>query len=121
MVRRVFSLLSILSSLQRPLYRRLFRVFVLTFVIRIHHGELDDIIPVRASEQMYSALRKVGAGATNSGLLKFTRYPDFLHDSWTAAYGNKESYEWMLNHRRKHRGDEKAVPEVNLVNLADTR
>ena len=71
---------------------------------------MDDIIPLRASQQMYHALRKAKSGsvAGSEGLdphrdehLMFSRYPELLHDSWTAAYGSLELYKWMLNQRRR--------------------
>lgn len=82
-------------------------------ICRVHHGDKDDIIPVRASQQMVRALEH--AKAPN---IKFTRYPDLMHDSWTAAYGNIEVYKWMLQHKRHVKGDEKVVPEDNKVILS---
>ncbi|KAL2430551.1 hypothetical protein ABEF95_010724 [Exophiala dermatitidis] len=78
----------------------------------IHHGDLDDIIPLRASQKMVTALEKAGAPD-----VRFTRYPDLKHDSWTAAYNNPEVYRWMLRHRRQVRGDEEVVPAENRVVL----
>lgn len=78
-------------------------------LVRVHHGELDNIIPIRASERMVAALKKVGAD------VQFTRYPGVMHDSWTAAYNNIEVYRWMLHCKRKVEGDEKVVPEENKV------
>lgn len=80
----------------------------------VHHGDQDDIIPVRASMRMVDALEKVGAEE-----VEFTRYPDLMHDSWTAAYGNPEVYRWMLRCRRTVTGDEVAVPEEDKVVLAE--
>lgn len=50
--------------------------------------------------------------------VKFSRYPDLMHDSWTAAYNDLEVYKWMLQHKRQVKGDEKVVPEENLVTVA---
>jgi predicted peptidase len=33
--------------------------------------------------------------------VKLTVYPEALHDSWTATYGNPEVYDWLLQHKRK--------------------
>lgn len=62
----------------------------------VHHGELDDIIPISASKKMVDALQKAGAPE-----VKFTRYPDLAHDSWTAAYGTLELWRWMLEKSKK--------------------
>lgn len=61
----------------------------------VHHGELDDIIPISASERMVDALKRASADE-----VRFTRYPDAAHDSWTPAYGNIEVWRWMLERRR---------------------
>lgn len=62
----------------------------------VHHGELDDIIPISASEKMVAALRKAGARE-----VKFSRYPELAHDSWTRAYGDIELWRWMLERRKE--------------------
>lgn len=59
---------------------------------------------------MVRALEKAGAPE-----VEFTRYPDLMHDSWTAAYANIDVYRWMLRHKRQVKGDEKVVPEENKV------
>ena len=61
----------------------------------VFHGDKDEAVPVERSVEMVDALKKAG----NEGV-KFTRYPDAGHDSWTATYDNAELYEWMLKHRR---------------------
>ena len=58
------------------------------------HGERDSVVPVAESERMVAALEKAG------GEVRFTRYPDADHDSWTATYANPELYSWLLTHRR---------------------
>lgn len=63
---------------------------------------------------MFNALAKYGAAE----YVKFTRYPDLMHDSWTAAYGNFEVFEWMLRPKRKWKGDERVVPEENKAFVA---
>ena len=79
----------------------------LTFSARVHHGDLDDIIPLQASQQMVQALEEAGAE------VKFTRYPSLLHDSWSAAYSNLEVYQWMFDCKRAFKGDGIVVPEAN--------
>ncbi|KAF1959473.1 alpha/beta-hydrolase [Byssothecium circinans] len=64
----------------------------------IFHGGLDDIIPLRASQQMVNALKKYGAKEED---VNFTKYPDLMHDSWTRAYGDIELFEWILEKRKR--------------------
>ncbi|KAK7893823.1 hypothetical protein LTR67_006524 [Exophiala xenobiotica] len=78
----------------------------------VHHGDQDDIIPVQASLRMVEALEKA-----NAKEVEFTRYPDLMHDSWTAAYNNPPVYRWMLGRKRTVKGDEEGVPADNKVVL----
>lgn len=78
----------------------------------MHHGELDNIIPARASQQIVEALEK--AGGSN---VSFTLYPDLMHDSWTTAYENIEVYRWMLKQQRPVKGEELEASEA-VVNQA---
>ena len=80
----------------------------------VHHGQLDDIIPLRASQEIVSALQKARdesraipdsekkpsdvLGADDSDL-QFTIYPDATHDCWTVTYENIEVWKWMLAKR----------------------
>jgi len=57
----------------------------------VHHGEKDDIVPISQSIYMVNALKKAGADE-----VRFTRYPDAYHDSWTPAYNNIEVFEWIM-------------------------
>ncbi len=81
---------------------------------RVFHGELDDIISVRASIQMVNALENAHAPE-----VKFKRYPDLKHDSWTPTYNDPELYRWMLSHRREVKGDEEVVSNGNKVLLVE--
>ncbi|KAI8626045.1 alpha/beta-hydrolase [Xylariaceae sp. FL1651] len=78
----------------------------------VHHGDLDDIIPLEASKRMVDALHNAGAAS-----VQFTRYPNLMHDSWTAAYNNPKIYRWMLDTRRHVKGDEHVVPDGNMAIL----
>ncbi|KAI4223457.1 MAG: hypothetical protein LQ349_007429 [Xanthoria aureola] len=85
----------------------------------VHHGERDDIIPISASEKMVEALlREVDARE-----VRFSRYPEAAHDSWTRAYGDVEVWRWMLGRRRVDGGKEVGevegvvVPEGNKVRV----
>ncbi|MCX7819338.1 MAG: prolyl oligopeptidase family serine peptidase [Kiritimatiellae bacterium] len=60
----------------------------------VFHGADDPVVPLRESEVMVEALRRVGAQP------RFTVYPNTGHDAWTAAYEGPELYEWLLQHRR---------------------
>jgi predicted peptidase len=60
----------------------------------VFHGEKDQLVPISRSEDMVNALKRAG------GDVKFTRYPDAGHDSWSVTYDNPEVYEWLLSHKR---------------------
>ena len=50
--------------------------------------------PLARSQEMVDALKAVGSD------VKFTVYPDAVHDSWTETYDNPELYTWFLSHKR---------------------
>ena len=59
------------------------------------HGEQDDTVPIEFTEQAVEELESLGAD------VRFTRYPDAGHDSWTRAYETPELYDWLLSQRRQ--------------------
>lgn len=52
-------------------------------------------MPISQSEVLVAALREAGSS------VRFTVYPEALHDSWTETYDNPELYEWMLAQRNR--------------------
>lgn len=66
-----------------------------TLPVRVFHGGKDTTVPLAESERMVEAFKK--AGNTD---ITLTVYPDAGHDSWTAAYGNPEFFEWLLKQSR---------------------
>lgn len=74
--------------------------------IWVFHGAKDQAVPVKLSEDMVNALRKVG------NEVKFTVYPEAEHDSWTETYNNPELYTWFLKHKKKERVAVKVEPKV---------
>jgi predicted peptidase len=74
-----------------PIVAKLFR----TVPAWVFHGAKDSVVPVERSEQMVDALKKAG------DTVKFTKYPEAGHDSWTATYANPEVYKWLLEHKRR--------------------
>ncbi len=61
------------------------------------HGAKDKVVPLKESEEMVSAIKKLGGNA------RLTVYPDAGHDSWTETYNNQELYDWFLRHRKSSR------------------
>ena len=62
--------------------------------IWVFHGAKDPTVPLAGSQDMVDALKQCGSD------VKFTIYPDALHDSWTETYNNPELYDWFLKHKR---------------------
>jgi predicted peptidase len=60
----------------------------------VFHGDKDEAVPVQRSIEMVEALKQIGND------VKFTRYPEAGHDSWTESYNNPELYAWFLKHKR---------------------
>ena len=61
----------------------------------IFHGKIDDVVPVKESEDIYKALTSIDAED-----LHITIYPDLKHDSWTRTYDNHEVYDFLLRHSK---------------------
>ena len=60
----------------------------------VFHGAKDPVVPLERSEEMVTALQKIG------GKVQFTVYPEATHDSWTETYNNEKLYEWFLEKRK---------------------
>jgi predicted peptidase len=61
----------------------------------VFHGAKDPVVPLKRSQDMVDALERVNKQ------VKFTVYPDALHDSWTETYNNPELYTWLLEQQRE--------------------
>ena len=57
----------------------------------IFHGEEDNVVPAKYSQQMYDALIEEDAD------VKLTMYPDVNHDSWTNAFAEPELLKWLFS------------------------
>jgi predicted peptidase len=60
----------------------------------VFHGAKDPIVPLKRSEDMVEGLKRAG------GNVKFTVYPDAMHDSWTATYDDPELWQWLFAQQR---------------------
>lgn len=54
------------------------------------HGDKDNVVPTERTRNMIEAIRKAG------GKPQYTEYPGVNHNSWDAAYADKEMVEWMF-------------------------
>jgi predicted peptidase len=61
----------------------------------VFHGDKDEVVLIRESQEMVDALEACGAKD-----VQFTVYPGVGHDSWTQTYDNPKLYNWFLSHRR---------------------
>lgn len=57
----------------------------------VFHGAKDNVVPVKAAEDMVAALKKCGSD------VMLTIYPEANHNSWTETYNNEELYKWMMD------------------------
>jgi predicted peptidase len=78
----------------------------------VFHGELDDVIPISASEEMVKALKDVGAED-----VRFTRYPEDAHDSWTDAYNTVDLWRWMLDNALAKMPDNVVLPDSDKAGV----
>ena len=61
----------------------------------VFHGEKDGAVPVCRSRDMVAAIKS--AGGTK---VKYSETPGAGHDIWTAAYSDKEVWDWFFSNRR---------------------
>ena len=64
--------------------------------IRIYHGEIDDVVDVFYSKDMYRALQAVGAVDASLFL-----YPGVGHEVGNIAYEQTDLIDWLIAKRRK--------------------
>lgn len=62
--------------------------------IWVFHGAKDESVPLQRSEEMVEAVKMAG------GEVKLTVYPDLGHNSWSKAYGDPETFAWLLKQKR---------------------
>jgi predicted peptidase len=63
--------------------------------IWIFHGAKDPTVSFNNSDRMNAALKEMGCTD-----LKYTKYANADHDSWTVTYNNPALYHWLLAHHR---------------------
>lgn len=62
----------------------------------IFHGEIDDIVPVRYSRDVYNEMIRLGGTK-----VKYTEYPGVKHNSWENVLREKELPAWLFSQRLK--------------------
>lgn len=60
----------------------------------IFHGEVDGVVPVEFSRNMYNALNKAGHK------VKYTEYPNVNHNSWDNVFLETELAAWLFKHKK---------------------
>ncbi|MDD5707543.1 MAG: prolyl oligopeptidase family serine peptidase [Kiritimatiellae bacterium] len=66
--------------------------------IWIFHGEVDSVVPVSRSRDMFKALQAAG------GKVRYREYPGVDHDAWTRTYDDTEVLEWLFAQRLRPTG-----------------
>jgi predicted peptidase len=61
----------------------------------IFHGEKDDVVPLKYSTDMVTALSKIWGTD-----LQFTSYPGMGHNSWDPAFAEPQLLRWLISKRR---------------------
>ena len=65
-----------------------------TLPIWCFHGAADEVVPVARSRSMVEAVRAAG------GSPKYTEFESVGHDSWTPAYRDPDTLDWLFRQRR---------------------
>ena len=61
--------------------------------IWIFHGSKDNIVPVKASRDMYESLKKI------SDNVKYMEFKEVEHGSWVPAWRDKKMIDWMYQQK----------------------
>jgi predicted esterase len=69
----------------------------------IFHGEMDDVVPVKYSRDIYEKILSLGGKE-----VRYTEYPGVKHNSWENAGKEKTLTKWML---LQEKGTEHGSPE----------
>lgn len=59
------------------------------------HGAADEAVPVERSRTMVEAVKAAG------GSVKYTEYENVEHNSWTPAYRDPATLEWLFRQKRR--------------------
>ncbi len=62
--------------------------------IWVFHGDRDEVISVEESDKMVAKLKEMNYD------VRYTRYKDVGHNSWSKAYTTEELYEWLAEQKR---------------------
>lgn len=60
------------------------------------HGDDDEVVPAARSRSMVEAVKAAG------GSVRYTEFKGVKHDSWTPAYRDPATLEWVFQQRRGH-------------------
>jgi predicted peptidase len=62
----------------------------------VFHGEKDPVVAFHFSQEMVDALKQEGAQ------VKFTAYPDAVHNSWDSAFAEPHLLPWLFSQRLRY-------------------
>lgn len=74
---------------------KLAKVYAKKLPLWIFHGEVDSVVPVELSRNVYNKLKALGAD------VKYTEYPGVNHNSWDNAFAEPEYLPWMFAQQKK--------------------
>lgn len=61
----------------------------------IFHGELDDVVPVHYSKELYKEILRLGGRKT-----RYTEYPGVKHNSWENVSREKSLSRWLFSQEK---------------------
>lgn len=65
------------------------------FPLWLFHGNVDGVVSVEHSQQLYDKLKKL------HGKVKYTEYKDVNHNSWENAYAEPDLLPWLFSQKKK--------------------
>ena len=71
-----------------------------TVPIWVFHGGSDNVVKTKRSQDMVTALKKVGSK------VKYTEYEGLGHNSWDRTYRDENALRWLFHQKKSKKTDE---------------
>lgn len=68
---------------------------LITMPLWIFHGQMDDVVPVQLSRNIYGEIKRLGGE-----MVRYTEYPGVKHNSWENVSKEKTLKSWLFKQKK---------------------
>lgn len=79
---------------------------------RLYHGDIDPIVPVGNSRQIYSHLLSLGADA------EYIEYSGIQHEAWGPAFNSSDFLSWIFSKTHKNNDTPPSLPDTVTIGIS---